>query len=151
MFQAYGANPSPMKFSEVFVALQTGVMDGEENPFSQIYSAKFYEVQKYLSLTGHVYSPAYLAVGLNKWNRLPADVRKTLETTAMHVQSWVYEKAAKDDNVLLEKMKASGSIQVNQANKEAFIAASKPVYEEFEKEVPGAKQIIDRAIALGKQ
>jgi tripartite ATP-independent transporter DctP family solute receptor len=151
MFQAYGANPSPMKYSEVFTALQTGVMDGEENPFAQIYSAKFYEVQKYLSLTGHVYSPAYLVVGLKKWNALPADARKTLESTAKEVQDWVYAKAAKDDEVLLEKMKASGSIKVNQANKDAFIAASKPVYEEFEKEVPGAKEIIDRAIALGKQ
>src|SRR5437773_7012676 len=64
MFQAYGANPSPMKFSEVFTALQTGVMDGEENPFTQIYSAKFQEVQKYLSLTGHVYTPAYVTVGV---------------------------------------------------------------------------------------
>jgi tripartite ATP-independent transporter DctP family solute receptor len=150
MFQAYGANPSPMKFSEVFTALQTGVMDGQENPFAQIASAKFYEVQKYLSLTGHVYSPAYLAVGTKKWASLPADVRKTLETTAKDVQAWVYEKAAKDDEILLQKMKASGSIEVNEANKDAFIAASKPVYEEFAKEVPGAKEIIDRAIALGK-
>ena len=63
MFQAYGANPSPMKFSELFTALQTGVMDGEENPFTQIYSAKLQEVQKYLSLSGHVYTPAYLTVG----------------------------------------------------------------------------------------
>jgi len=151
MFQAYGANPSPMKYSEVFTALQTGVMDGQENPFAQIYSAKFYEVQKYLSLTGHVYSPAYLAVGLKKWNKLPADVRKTLDSTAKEVQSWVYEKAAKDDGVLLEKMKASGTIKVNEADKDAFIKASKPVYDEFAKEVPGAKEIIDRAIALGKQ
>jgi tripartite ATP-independent transporter DctP family solute receptor len=151
MFQAYGANPSPMKFSEVFTALQTGVMDGQENPFAQIYSAKFYEVQKYLSLTGHVYSPAYLAVGLKKWNKLPADVRKTLESTAKEVQAWVYEKAAKDDEVLLEKMKAAGTMKVNEANKDAFIAASKPVYAEFAKEVPGAQQIIDRAIALGKK
>jgi tripartite ATP-independent transporter DctP family solute receptor len=151
MFQAYGANPSPMKYSEVFTALQTGVMDGQENPFAQIASAKFYEVQKYLSLTGHVYSPAYLAVGLKKWNSLPADVRKTLESTAKDVQSWVYEKAAKDDEILLEKMKASGSIQVNQANKDAFIAASKPVYDEFAREVPGAREIIERAIALGKK
>jgi tripartite ATP-independent transporter DctP family solute receptor len=151
MFQAYGANPSPMKFSEVFTALQTGVMDGQENPFAQIYSAKFYEVQKYLSLTGHVYSPAYLAVGLKKWDKLPADVRKTLDSTAKEVQAWVYEKAAKDDEVLLEKMKAAGTMQVNQANKDAFIAASKPVYDEFAKEVPGAKEIIDRAIALGKK
>ena len=151
MFQAYGANPSPMKYSEVFTALQTGVMDGQENPFAQISSAKFYEVQKYLSLTGHVYSPAYLAVGLKKWNSLPADVRKTLDSTAKDVQAWVYEKAEKDDDVLLQKMKASGTIKVNEANKDAFIAASKAVYDEFSKEVPGAKEIIQRAIALGKQ
>jgi len=149
MFQAYGANPSPMKFSEVFTALQTGVMDGQENPFPQIFSAKFYEVQKYLSLTGHVYTPSYLAVGTKKWATLPAEVRKTLEDIAKETQAFVYEKAAKDDEDMLAKMKAAG-IQVNAANKDAFIAASKPVYEEFAKEVPGAKEVIDRAIALGK-
>ena len=149
MFQAYGANPSPMKFSEVFTALQTGVMDGQENPFAQIASAKFYEVQKYLSLTGHVYTPAYLAVGSKKWATLPADARKILEDTAKETQAWVYQKAARDDDDLLTKMKTAG-IQVNNANKDAFIAASKPVYDEFAKEVPGAKEIIDRAIALGK-
>ena len=69
MFQAYGANPSPMKFSELFTALQTGVMDGQENPFTQIYSAKLQEVQKYLSLSGHVYTPAYLTVGKNEVGR----------------------------------------------------------------------------------
>ncbi|HTQ75245.1 MAG TPA: TRAP transporter substrate-binding protein [Burkholderiales bacterium] len=149
MFQAYGANPSPMKFSEVFTALQTGVMDGQENPFAQIASAKFYEVQKYLSLTGHVYTPSYLVVGTKKWAGYPADVRKTLDETAKETQAWVYQKAAKDDEELLVKMKQAG-IQVNDANKDAFIAASKPVYDEFAKEVPGAKAIIDRAIALGK-
>ena len=150
MFQAYGANPSPMKFSEVFTALQTGVMDGQENPFAQIASAKFYEVQKYLSLTGHVYTPSYVAVGSKKFATLPADVRKIIEDTAKETQAWVYEKAARDDDELLEKMKASGTIKVNEANKDAFIAASKPVYEEFSKQVPSAKAIIDRAIALGK-
>jgi len=149
MFQAYGANPSPMKFSEVFTALQTGVMDGQENPFAQIASAKFYEVQKYLSLTGHVYTPSYLVVSTKKWATLPADVRRILEETAKDTQAWVYEKAAKDDEELLVKMKAAG-IQVNNANKDAFIAASKPVYQEFAKEVPGAQAVIDRAIALGK-
>ena len=149
MFQAYGANPSPMKFSEVFTALQTGVMDGQENPFAQIASAKFYEVQKYLSLTGHVYTPSYLVVSTKKWATLPADVRKVLEQTAKETQAFVYEKAAKDDEELLVKMKAAG-IQVNNANKDAFIAASKPVYQEFAKEVPGAQAVIDRAIALGK-
>ena len=149
MFQAYGANPSPMKFSEVFTALQTGVMDGQENPFAQIASAKFYEVQKYLSLTGHVYTPSYVAVGTKKWMTLPADARKVFEDAARDTQAWVYEKAARDDDELLAKMKTSG-IQVNNANKDAFIAASKPVYDEYSKEVPGAKEVIDRAIALGK-
>jgi tripartite ATP-independent transporter DctP family solute receptor len=149
MFQAYGANPSPMKFSEVFTALQTGVMDGQENPFTQIYSAKFQEVQKFLSLTGHVYTPAYATAGAKKWASLPADVRKTLEDTAKETQSFVYAKAAKDDEDLLGKIKSAG-VQVNTPNKDAFIAASKPVYEEFAKEVKGAKEVIDRAIALGK-
>jgi len=133
----------------VFTALQTGVMDGQENPFAQIASAKFYEVQKYLSLTGHVYTPSYLVVSTKKWATLPADVRRILEETAKDTQAWVYEKAAKDNEELLVKMKAAG-IQVNNANKDAFIAASKPVYQEFAKEVPGAQAVIDRAIALGK-
>jgi len=148
MFEAYGANPSPMKFSEVFTALQTGVMDGQENPLTQIYSAKFQEVQKYLSLTGHVYTPAYLTAGTTKWNALPADVRKTLEDTAKETQAFVYQTAAKDEDDLLAKLKAGG-IQVNNPDKNAFVAASKPVYEEFGKEVSGAKALIDRAIALG--
>ncbi|MGH7425579.1 MAG: TRAP transporter substrate-binding protein, partial [Candidatus Methylomirabilales bacterium] len=73
MFKAYGANPSPMPFAEVYSALQSGVMDGQENPFPQIASAKFNEVQKYLSLTGHVYTPAYPAISEDFWQKLPKD------------------------------------------------------------------------------
>jgi tripartite ATP-independent transporter DctP family solute receptor len=149
MFQAYGANPSPMKFSEVFTALQTGVMDAQENPFTQIYSAKFQEVQKYLSLTGHVYTPAYVVVGTKKWDSYPADVRKVLEECAKDTQSFVYQTAEKDDTELLGKLRSAG-MQVNTPNKDAFVTASKPVYDEFAKEVPAAKAVIDRAIALGK-
>jgi len=149
MFQAYGANPSPLKFSEVFTALQTGVMDGQENPFTQIYSAKFQEVQKFLSLTGHVYTPAYLVTGSRKWATLPADVRKILEDTAKETQAFVYQTAAADEEDLLGKLKAAG-MQVNTPNKDAFIAASKPVYEEFGREVKGSDQLIDKAIKLGK-
>jgi tripartite ATP-independent transporter DctP family solute receptor len=149
MFQAYGANPSPMKFSEVFTALQTGVMDGQENPFSQIVSAKFQEVQKYISLTGHVYIPAYVTVGSKKWATLPADVRKVLEDTAKDMQKFVYATAEKDENELLDKIKAAG-VQVNQADKAAFVRGSKAIYEEFGKEVAGSKQLIDKALSLAK-
>jgi tripartite ATP-independent transporter DctP family solute receptor len=147
MFQAYGANPSPMKFSELFTALQTGVMDGEENPFTQIYSAKLQEVQKYLSLSGHVYTPAYLTVGTRHWESLPADVRKALEDTAKETQAYVYQVAAHDDEELLGKLRQAG-MQVNEVDKDAFVAASRSVYDEFGKEVPGAKEAIDRANAL---
>jgi len=147
MFQAYGANPSPMKFSELFTALQTGVMDGQENPFTQIYSAKLQEVQKYLSLSNHVYTPAYLIVGKGHWNSLPADIRKVLEDTAKETQAFVYDYASKDDTALLAKLKQSG-MQVNDVDQDAFVAASKPIFEEFGKEVTGAKDVIDRAVAL---
>ena len=149
MFQAYGANPSPMKFSEVFTALQTGVMDGQENPFSQIVSAKFQEVQKFLSLTGHVYTPAYLVTGAKKWATLPPDVRKVIEDIAKDVQKFVYATAERDEGELLGKIKAAG-VQVNEADKAAFVAASKAVYEEFGREVKGSKPLIDKALSLAK-
>jgi tripartite ATP-independent transporter DctP family solute receptor len=149
MFQAYGSNPSPMKLSEVFTALSTGVMDGQENPLTQIWSQKFQEVQKYLSLTGHVYTPAFVAVGAKRWDSLPADVRKVLEDTAKETQAFVYERAKKDDDELVAKFTAAG-VKVNQADKDAFIAASKGIYDEFGAEVSGSKALIEQAIALGK-
>src|SRR5918996_2576183 len=82
MFKDYGANPSPMPLAEVYSALQSGVMDAQENPFPQIWSAKFHEVQKFLSLTGHVYTPAYLTVSEDAWKKLPNDVQTTISRIA---------------------------------------------------------------------
>ena len=78
MFNAYGASPAPLPFGEVYGALQAGKIDGQENPFAQIASAKLQQVQKFLSLSGHVYSPAYLIVSEEFWQKLPEDVRATL-------------------------------------------------------------------------
>ncbi len=149
MFQAYGATPSPMALSEVFVALQTGVMDGQENPLAQIYPSRFQEVQKYLSLTGHVYTPAYLVAG-RKWKGTPEEVRKVLEETAAEMEPLALDIAAKLDDELLGKLKAAG-MEVNEADKPAFIAASKPIYEEFAKEVSGGQELIDKSLALSKE
>ena len=150
MFQAYGANPTPMSFSEVFTALQTGVVDGQENPLTQIYSGKFQEVQDYLSMTGHVYTPAYLLVGKNRWESLPEDVRQILEETAKETQAFVYETAARLENELLTKMQEESDIKVNEADKDAFIKASAPIYEDFGAQVEGGKEMIDKAISLGQ-
>ena len=149
MFKSYGANPTPMSFSEVFTALQTGVIDGQENPFAQIYSAKFQEVQKYLSLTGHVYTPAYVAVGKTKWDSLPADVREILEATAKETQAFVYQTAAAMETDLLQKLK-DGGITVNQADKAAFIAGSKGIYDEFSGSVPGGGEMVQKALSLAQ-
>jgi tripartite ATP-independent transporter DctP family solute receptor len=149
MFQAYGANPTPMAFSEVFTALQTGVIDGQENPFAQIYSAKFHEVQDYLSLTGHVYTPAYVTVGQQKFESLPPEVQTVLEETAKETQAFVYETAARLEDELLEKVQQESDIEVNEADKQAFIDASQPIYDEFASEVEGGKALVDQALSLG--
>ena len=148
MFQAYGANPTPLGFSEVFVALQTGAMDGQENPLAQIVSGHFQEVQKYLSLTGHVYTPAYVVAGAS-WSRLSPDVQKIISDTAKEMQPVVYKIAADLDAKLLAQIKKTPGIAVNEADKDAFIKASKPIYDEFSKEVPEGKMLIDKALALG--
>jgi tripartite ATP-independent transporter DctP family solute receptor len=149
MFQAYGAYPTPMSFSEVFTALQTGVVDGQENPFTQIYTAKFHEVQKFLSLTGHDYTPAYVLAGKAKWESLPEDVRKILEDAAKETQAFVYDTAARLEGELLTKIKAESDIAVNEADKDAFIKASTAIYDEFAATVPGGKEMVDKAISLG--
>src|SRR3546814_6193563 len=74
------------------LALQTGVMDGQENPYTQIWSAKFQEVQKYLSITGHVYTPAYALVSEQHYAALPEDVRSVLDRCGQETQGFVYEK-----------------------------------------------------------
>ena len=148
MFKAYGANPTPMALSEVFVALQTGVIDGQENPFTQIYSQNFHEVQKYLSLSGHVYTPAYLLTGKKTWDSLPADVQKILKDEAVGMQEWVYETAEKMETDLLDKMK--GSVEINEVDKQAFVDASGAIYSEFGTKVPGGKEMIDKVQALAK-
>ena len=142
MFKAYGANPSPMAFAEVYSALQSGVMDGQENPLAQIWSGKFHEVQKYISLTGHVYSPSYIVVSESFWQKLPPDQRQVIERLALEIGDFCRATGERLDRELLEKMIASGTTKVNDVDKEAFIRASAAVYDEFGKEVPGATELV---------
>ena len=143
MFQAYGANPTPMALSEVFSALQTGVMDGQENPLAQIWGAKLHEVQKYLSLTGHVYTPAYPTAGERWWQTLPPDVRITIRRIAEEVADFARSEGERLDNSLAAEMrKANPNLKVNEVDKKAFIAASAAIYDQFAKEVPNGAELI---------
>lgn len=143
MFQTYGANPTPMAFSEVFTALQTNVIDGQENPYAQIASAKFQEVQKYLSITGHVYTPGYVLVAERTWQSWPEDIRAALEACGAETQNFVYEHAAKLETELLEVIREAG-VEINEADKQAFIAASAAIYEEFATSVDGGAELVER-------
>lgn len=149
MFTEWGANPTPMSFSEVFVALQTGVIDGQENPYTNIHSAKFSEVQKYLSVTGHVYSPAYPTVGKATFAKLDPEVQKVLRETAVEMAAWAREQGGAADGDLKGKLEAAG-MAVNVADRQAFVDASAPIYDQFAKEVPNGKALIDKALSLAK-
>jgi len=146
MFQAYGANPSPMPFAEVYSALQSGVMDAQENPFSQIASAKFQEVQKFLSLTGHVYTPAFLIVSEDFWKKLPKDVQDTLARIARATGDFARSEGDRLDRELMAKL--APPMRSNEPDKEAFIKASAAVYEEFGKQVAGGTELVKTVQAL---
>jgi TRAP-type transport system periplasmic protein len=149
MFEAYGANPSPMALSEVFVALQTGVMDGQENPYAQIYPSRFYEVQRYLTNTRHVYTPAYVVAGAS-WARMDPEVQQILQETAVEMQDVVYEIAAGLEEELLQALTDAG-MDVNEPDSEAFVEASAPVYEAFGNQVNDGAELIEEALALANQ
>lgn len=140
MFKAYGANPSPMPFAEVYSALQSGVMDGQENPFPQIASAKFQEVQKFLSLSGHVYTPAYLVVGEEFWAKLPKDVQNTLSKIASEMGDVARSEGERLDKELMGKL--APPMKPNEVDKDAFIKASMAIYEDFGKEVSGGSDLV---------
>ena len=107
MFKGFGANPVPLAFSELFAALETGAVDGQENPVTTIESSKFYEVQKYLSMTRHVYSPWILTVSKKWYDGLSADEKAALQKAAIDSRDFERkdsrEASAKAMDVLKQK------------------------------------------------
>lgn len=142
MFESYGASPAPMALSEAFVALQTGAMDGQENPLIQIYSQRFQEVQDYLSLSNHVYTPAYVLAGAS-WSRLPEEVRQVLVETAEEVEEYALEQGAKLDDSLLAKFEEAG-MEINKVDTKAFVDGSAKIYKKFGNEVEGGKEMLEK-------
>ena len=125
-------------------------MDGQENPFAQIWGGKFHEVQKYLSLSGHVYTPLWIAASPSGFGALPADVQKALADAARETEGVCLDIGAKLDDELLANMTKGGTLKVNEVDKSAFIAASKSVYEEFGKSLKGGAELVGDIQALAK-
>ena len=139
-FRALGALPQIMAFSEVYQALQTGVVDGCENTPSNYYTQKFYEVQKHITVSSHAHLQYAVITNTKFWNGLPADIRGQLDK-AMKDASDYSNGIAKQENVdALAKIKDSGKTTLHYLTPQqvaAWKAAFQPVYKESEKRIPG--------------
>ena len=138
MFRAVGANATPMNFGEVYTALQQKTVDGQENPASLIYASKFFEVQKYLSLTGHTYSFNILLINDAFFQKLPSDIQKVItEGAQKYLRDRQRELEASQETDFIAKLKQAG-MKVNEVSPEGiqkFVDAMKPVHEKYEKQL----------------
>ena len=110
--EALGASPMPIAFSEVYLALQQGIADGQENPVPVIKSMGFHEVQKCLNLTGHIQSSLQILVNERTWKRLSADQQKALLESIQELGDEVYEGLIKDEKKLIEEWRKDGTMEV---------------------------------------
>lgn len=131
IFKALGASPAPLAFGELPMALKQGVFDGQENPLTNIYSAKLYEVQKYLSLTGHKYESCPFIISNKTWAKLSTADQKLLKSAALKYGKIQQQMDIQANNKLLSVLKQKG-MKVNKADIAAFRKATKVVYTEFE-------------------
>jgi len=136
--RALGASPQVMAFSEVYQALQTGVVDGTENPPSNLYTQKMHEVQKYLTISDHGYLGYAVIVNKKFWDGLPADIRKTLEGAMADATQYADDIAKKENDEALEGVKKSGKTQfitLSPEEKKAWKKALIKVHQENESRV----------------
>jgi C4-dicarboxylate-binding protein DctP len=132
-FRALGAIPQVMAFSDVYQALQTGVVDGQENTWSNIYTQKMHEVQKYMTVTNHGYIGYVVVVNKKFWDGLPPDIRDELSKAMKEATDYGNSQSAKENDDALEKIKQSGKseiINLTPEQNEAMRKAMMPVYKD---------------------
>ncbi|MCX7693862.1 TRAP transporter substrate-binding protein [Tepidimonas taiwanensis] len=150
-FKAVGGVPQKIAFSEVYQALQTGVVDGTENPWSNIYSKKFHEVQEYIMESDHGVLDYMVITNAKWWNGLPADIRQGLEAAMKEAIAYGNEVAAKETDDFRAKViadKKTQVIQLTPQQRAAWREAMLPVWKKFESEI--GKDVIDAALASNR-
>lgn len=148
-YRAYGANPTAMAYVEVYNGLQQGVVEGQENPLANISSMKFYEVQKYMTLTGHAYHTYAAVMNKNKWESLPEDLQTVVADAMIVGRDAARQYTDEDEAKILDAIKDQIEIlPLTDEGRAAFIEASKPIYEEFAPKV--TQELLDKAIAAAK-
>jgi TRAP-type transport system periplasmic protein len=132
-YKQFGILPTPMAFTEVFTALQQGTVDGQENPLSVITAAKLDQVQKNLTLTGHVYSPAIILMNKAQWDKLSAADKQAFLDAAKEAVKANRARIDDDERKAVADLRAKGMAVVEKIDKAKFQAALAPVYVDFGK------------------
>jgi TRAP-type transport system periplasmic protein len=146
-FKKLGANPTPMAFSEVFTGLESKTVDGQENPLATIKSNKFNEVQDYLSLTRHVYTPFVFLVSKKFWDGLSKEEQKIMQEAAVEAGKYQRELSRKEDAKAVEDLKAAGMKvnEVSEEEKEKMKEIVKPVTDKYSQKF--GQELVDEMMA----
>ena len=150
-FRALGANPQKMAFAEVYQALQTGVVDGQENTWSNIYSQKFHEVQKTIAETNHGVIDYMVVTNVKWWDGLPADVRKGLSEAMTEATAHANKLASDINEADRKKIADAGKAKIQKLSKDDVAAWRKtmePVWKKFEGDI--GRDLIDAALKTNK-
>lgn len=149
-FKGMGANPTPIAFGELFTALQQNTVVAQETPVAIIYSSRFFEVQKYLSLDAHVFANCPYLINKQFYEGLDKDLQKVIQDAVTKTVAVQRKTLAEQENSIIEKLKKEG-MKVNDVTaeqKKKFAEASKPAYDLFEKKF--GKELIDLARSYNK-
>lgn len=146
MMEAFGANPTPMPFGEVYSSLETGVVDGAENNWPSYESSRHFEVAKNYTLTDHSLTPEILVISKMSWDKLSPDDQKVIRAAAKESVGKMRELWQAREKASEEKVKAAG-VKIIKVNKEEFVTAMQPVYERFVTD-PKMKDLVERVRAV---
>lgn len=149
-FKTLGANPTPMNFGEVYTALQQKTIDGQENPIAIVLDNKFYEVQKYYSLTGHVFSVTMLLINKSFFESLPLEMQTVVKRAARNFCLANRKMVSDEEAKMLKSLKAKGMIinDLTPSEKALFMKRAEPIYEQFADTV--GKDLIELAKKANK-
>ena len=131
IMQSMGAEAQQIKFSELYVALQQGVVDGQENPLVNIWAGKLHEVQKYISLTGHKYELTPFLIGKRSWDKLTDADKKVIQEAAVEATALQRKLAQESDEKMFAELKGKG-VQIDKVDQAPFMAATAPVIAKWE-------------------
>ena len=152
-FKELGAVPTPMDFTELYQAMQSGVVDAQENPPSMVYANKFQEVQKFYSLTAHVNEPGVVVVSKASLKKLPADLQKAVLAASFKAALWQREVNAKDNDAVMTKLVTAG-MKINEVPADTIAAFRKAAYKVYPEAIggfgPDGKKLVDQMITFNK-